>query len=165
MPVGKFAHSLCSLSRCEDNIHPAEQAYLLLLPPLRSSRRSCVQYLYISLWGFFFFLFFPRWQRLLPQSILVWHHNTFRRSESGALRLLMGRSPPTGSSNACIHSLLPFNPLSSPAPPPSLLFYISETSLHFMDPTPIHQPLLSHFCSVPLMCLFWTHHQNQDMGL
>lgn len=81
----------------------------------------------------------------------------------------MGRSPPTGSSTTCIQSLHPFNPLSWPAPRFSssspLLSYISETSLNFMDPTPIQQPLRSHFCSFPLMCLFWTHHQNQDMGL
>lgn len=44
------------------------------------------------------------WQRLSPWSILVWHHNTTRRSESRALCLLMGRSPPTGSSTACILS-------------------------------------------------------------
>lgn len=61
--------------------------------------------------------------------------------ESGALCLLMGRSPPTGSSAMCVHSLLPFNPqlfLISP----SLLSHVSETSLNFMPPLypPTHPP-------------------------
>lgn len=33
-----------------------------------------------------------------------------------------------------------------------------------MPPT-LSTSLLSHFCSLPLVFLFWTHHQNQDMGL
>lgn len=63
------------------------------------------------------------WQRLSPWSILVWHHNTTLRSERRALRLLMGRSPPTGFSTACILScflilLLLYPPL--PFRPPLL---------------------------------------------
>ena len=84
------------------------------------------------------------WQWLSPWSILVWHHNTTLRSERRAQCLLMGRSPPTGSSTArtlpCFHLILSlcllllfFHPFPSnmPSPfpsaiPPSLLLFLSS---------------------------------------
>lgn len=115
------------------------------------------------------------WQPLSPQSILVWHHNTTRRSESRALCLLMGRSPPTGSSTACIlscfHLILSPRPapLSFPSSPLSSSFRspLIKNPLSVCPPLPLqsslkpsqllfspHQPLLSLLCSLPLVCLF-----------
>lgn len=142
VPVGKFASTLCFLSRCGDSILTVEQAYLLLPPSLSSPRRSCVQYLYNSPW-----LFKMRKKSggsgCRPRVFLFGITTLLEdQRENGALCLLIGRSPPTGSSTTCVHSFLPFNPqlfLISP----SLLSHVSETSLNFMPPhppTPIHPP-------------------------
>lgn len=133
VPVGKFASTLCFLSRCEDSILMVEQAYLPLPPPLCSPQHSCVQYLYNTPW-----LFKMRKKSggsgCRPRVFLFGITTLLEdQRESGALCLLMGRSPPTGSSTMCVHSLLPFNPqlfLISP----SLLSHVSETSLNFMPP-------------------------------
>lgn len=146
-------------------IHTAEQAYLLLLPPLY----SCVQYLYNSPW-----VFKKRKKKSSGSGWLFLSGITTLpedQRERSAPCPLMGRSPPTGSSTMCIHCLLPFKSsllgFSS-----FLLLLSSSTSLKpsLTSGPPLYQPAhpstsSSNFCPLPLMCLFWTHHQNQDMGL
>lgn len=90
-------------------IHTEEQAYLLLLPPLCSPQQSCVQYLYNSPWVF------KREKKSSGSGWLFLSGITTLledQRESRAMCPLMGRSSLTGSSTMCIHSLLPFNPLS-----------------------------------------------------
>lgn len=109
---------------------------------LCSPWRSCVQYLYNSPW-----LFKMRKKSggsgCRPRVFLFGITTLLEdQRESGALCLLMGRSPPTGSSTTCVHSLLPFNPqlfLISP----SLLSHVSETSLNFMPPPHPPAPSIS----------------------
>lgn len=121
---------------------------------LCSPWRSCVQYLYNSPW-----LFKVRKKSggsgCRPRVFLFGITTLLEdQRESGALCLLMGRSPPTGSYTTCVYEHPRLFLIS-----PSLFSHVSETSLNFMPPRthpPIHQPLLSHFCPLPLVCLFWT---------
>lgn len=156
MPVGKFAHSLCSLSRCEDNIHPAEQAYLLLLPPLRSPRCSCVQYLYISR-GFFFSFFFPPVAAVvaLEYSCLASQHCSKIREQSTTplnREDLPPQAPPLHAFTSCFH-LIRSPRLLLISPPPSLLFYISETSLHGPHSNPPAPSISFLLCSSHVLVL------------